>query len=257
MADVSDDAKEGFRRIEVLTGPGRRRRWSDEEKAVVVAETLKPGAVVSEVARRWQVCPQQVFTWRREARSGQLALPEPEDGGGEPAAFVPIVAGPGVPREPTPAATPAIEIVLAGAVVRVLPGVDTNLLTEGTASGADGGGVITIPAGVRGTGGYAPCRFPQGRIRVGGVGFAVVGRGRVLWRGGVPRQAERPGEDFAVGRQWYGPGVEAAAAGTFRWPAVTDGVMRLSGVEFAALFDGLDWTRVQATKGIPKPIVAA
>ena len=128
MADVSDDAKEGFRRIEVLTGPARRRRWSDDEKALVVAETLKPGAVVSEVARRWQVCPQQVFTWRREARSGQLTLPKPEDGGGEPAGFVPIVAGPGVPREPAPAATLAIEIALAGAVVRVLPGVDTNLL---------------------------------------------------------------------------------------------------------------------------------
>jgi len=45
--------------------------------------------------------------------------------------------------------------------------------------------------------------------------------------------------------------------GTFRWPPVMDGVMRLSGVEFAALFDGLDWTRVQTTKGIPKPVVAA
>jgi transposase len=43
----------------------------------------------------------------------------------------------------------------------------------------------------------------------------------------------------------------------FRWPPVMDGVMRLSAVEFAALFDGLDWTRVQTTKGIPKPIVAA
>jgi transposase len=36
-----------------------------------------------------------------------------------------------------------------------------------------------------------------------------------------------------------------------------DGMMRLSAVEFAALFDGLDWTRVQTTKGIPKPTVAA
>lgn len=45
--------------------------------------------------------------------------------------------------------------------------------------------------------------------------------------------------------------------GGFRWPAVTDGVMKLSAVEFAALFDGLDWTRVQMTKGIPKPSVAA
>src|SRR5690242_11061218 len=61
MVDVNDDAKEGYRRIEVLTGPGRRRRWSAEEKARIVAETLEPGASVSEVARRWQVCPQQVF----------------------------------------------------------------------------------------------------------------------------------------------------------------------------------------------------
>jgi len=44
---------------------------------------------------------------------------------------------------------------------------------------------------------------------------------------------------------------------TFRWPPVMDGAMRLSAVEFAALFDGLDWTRVLTTKGIPKPTVAA
>ena len=37
---------------------------------------------------------------------------------------------------------------------------------------------------------------------------------------------------------------------TFRWPPVMDGVMKLSAVEFAALFDGLDWTRVQAIKAI-------
>jgi transposase len=45
--------------------------------------------------------------------------------------------------------------------------------------------------------------------------------------------------------------------GSFRWPPIMDGVMKLSPVEFAALFDGLDWTRVQTTKAIPKPIVAA
>lgn len=43
----------------------------------------------------------------------------------------------------------------------------------------------------------------------------------------------------------------------FRWPPVMDGTMKLSAVEFAALFDGLDWTRVQTTKTIPKPTVAA
>jgi transposase len=36
-----------------------------------------------------------------------------------------------------------------------------------------------------------------------------------------------------------------------------DGTMRLSAVEFAALFDGLDWTRVQAMKEIHKPLVVA
>jgi transposase len=45
--------------------------------------------------------------------------------------------------------------------------------------------------------------------------------------------------------------------GSFRWPPIMDGVLTLSPVAFAALFDGLDWTRVQTTKTIPKPSVAA
>lgn len=45
--------------------------------------------------------------------------------------------------------------------------------------------------------------------------------------------------------------------GSFRWPPIVDGVMKLSPVEFAALFDGLDWTRVQSTKPIHKPVAVA
>ena len=45
--------------------------------------------------------------------------------------------------------------------------------------------------------------------------------------------------------------------GSFRWPPIMDGVVKLSAVEFAALFDGIDWTRVQAIKGLHKPSVAA
>jgi transposase len=116
MVDVKDDASDGgYRRVEVLTGPGRRRRWSDEAKAQIVAETLAPGAVIAEVARRWQVCSQQVFTWRREMRHG--AAPS----------FVPIVAEPGAAsREIAP--SPCIEIQVAGALVRVLPDTDPALL---------------------------------------------------------------------------------------------------------------------------------
>jgi transposase len=45
--------------------------------------------------------------------------------------------------------------------------------------------------------------------------------------------------------------------GAFRWPPVVDGVLRLTAVEFAALFDGIDWRRVQALREIPKPGGAA
>jgi len=44
---------------------------------------------------------------------------------------------------------------------------------------------------------------------------------------------------------------------SFRWPPIMDGVMKLSPVEFAALFDGLDWSRVQETRRIHKPSAAA
>ena len=45
--------------------------------------------------------------------------------------------------------------------------------------------------------------------------------------------------------------------GAFRWPPIVDGVLRLTSVEFAALFSGIDWRRVQATREIPKPSAPA
>jgi len=86
-----------------------------------VAETLEPGARVAEVARRWQLCPQQVFGWRREARhDGSVACARPAS----PAKvdFVPIIAEAPPPEPPSRAAVaiaPVIEVKLAGAVVRV------------------------------------------------------------------------------------------------------------------------------------------
>jgi transposase len=123
MFDVKDDAKDGFRRIEVLTGPSRRRRWSAEDKARIIAETLAPGARVSEVARRWQVCSQQVFGWRRAARRDMRTAPAATTGR-MACAFVPIVTEAN-PVTPVPhAAAPVIEVSLAGAVVRITSGMD-------------------------------------------------------------------------------------------------------------------------------------
>jgi transposase len=122
MFDVNDDAKREFRRVEVLTGPVRRRRWSAEEKARIVEETLAPGARVSEVARRWQLCSQQVFGWRRAAFRAVATIRTP------PPDFVPLVTDVTRPapvqRATPPSTAPAIEVKLAGAVVRVAAGMD-------------------------------------------------------------------------------------------------------------------------------------
>jgi transposase len=119
MFDTNDDANGGFRRVEVLTRPVRRRRWSADQKARIVAETLEPGARVAEVARRWQLCSQQVFGWRRAARRDVPAGSTTPD-------FVPILADT-VALVTVPRATPeppVIEVRLAGAVVRVVSGAD-------------------------------------------------------------------------------------------------------------------------------------
>src|SRR4051812_33830935 len=89
MFDDTDEAKRDDGRVAVPSGSARRRRWSAAERVAVVKETLAPGARVSDVARRWQVDPQQVYRWRhnegvthrRTMRRSHAAEP----------AFVPIV----------------------------------------------------------------------------------------------------------------------------------------------------------------------
>jgi transposase len=129
MYDVSDDAKVdtkgGFLRIEIPTEPARRRHWSAEEKAQIVAETLVPGARVSEVARRWQLCPQQVFAWRHAARR-YATTPQRETTSPVGVAFLPIVTETATSEAST---APAIEVKLAGAVVRVACSIDGALLS--------------------------------------------------------------------------------------------------------------------------------
>ena len=83
-----------FRRVEVLSGDERRRRWSAAEKAAIVAESFAPGAVSSAVALRHGLHRNQLYAWRRELRSAVVAdtgVPAPE--------FVPIVAQGHVERD--------------------------------------------------------------------------------------------------------------------------------------------------------------
>lgn len=73
-------------RGEVLVGPERRRRWSEDEKARIIEESLRPGAQVTDIARRHGVSRALLYAWRREARCTPVwpvAPPAPD--------FVPVL----------------------------------------------------------------------------------------------------------------------------------------------------------------------
>lgn len=117
MDEISDEAKGSFRRVELLSRPGRRRRWSAEEKAQIVVETLVPGVRISDVARWSQLRPQQAFGWRHHARkaAGSQLKGLTTDAG---RAFATIVteSSPSVTTAGAATGGPSVEIELAGAV---------------------------------------------------------------------------------------------------------------------------------------------
>ena len=108
-------------RVEIRTGIGRRRRWSDEEKALIVAEAFAPGAVKSEVARRHNILPQHLFTWIVAAKRGRLTLPAEEVGD-----FVPVITDGPARRMSESAVT--VEIAIGGVEVRVHNGAEATTI---------------------------------------------------------------------------------------------------------------------------------
>jgi transposase len=105
-------------RVEVITGPERRRRWSEDQKRVIVAASLAPGAVVADVARRADISAGQIYRWRQELHTTAAAT----------AGFTPVLIASAetsdAPAEdgPTCAAEPAIEVAFAGKVRVRIPG---------------------------------------------------------------------------------------------------------------------------------------
>ena len=118
--------------------------------------------------------------------------------------------------------------------------------------------MITPPAGVRILLATKPVDFRKGAHSLAALAAEVLGAdpfpGAVL----VFRSRRADRVKILV---WDGSGLvlvwKQLEGGAFRWPPVVDGVVRLTPVEFAALFDGIDWRRVQATRAIPTPSVPA
>jgi transposase len=143
MANAMLDARhegDSYRRIEVITGERRRRPWTAEEKARIVAESFEEGANISEVARRNGVARGLVTVWRHKLASaagvtGPGFVPIRIDAGNVPAATgEPGAVAPAQTRAQGMASRPAdlrgaIEIEVSGARIRVEPGVDPATLS--------------------------------------------------------------------------------------------------------------------------------
>lgn len=115
------------RRVEVLTGPERRRKWSDDTKIAIVAEALADGVVISDVARRHDIMPSQLFGWMRQFRDAALATIASR----QSPMFAPAVVDVpmAMPSPPLPAEPPAeIEISVGVATVRIRGAVDAKTL---------------------------------------------------------------------------------------------------------------------------------
>jgi transposase len=110
-----DGRGDRLRRIEVITGQERRRRWSPEEKAKITAESLEPGMKVAAVARRHGVSQGLLHSWRRDARDSSLS---------EPVRFVPVVTK----AVEEKSAVSMIEIELGDVRIRVSGPVNTRNL---------------------------------------------------------------------------------------------------------------------------------
>jgi transposase len=123
---VHKDGGDTLRRIEVITGTGRRRRWDAETKGRLVAESFEPGCSVSEVARRHDISPGLLFLWRRQAAQATKDAGSNVRGG---PAFVPMVVS-GDAAAPVVNEACVVEVELGDVRIRIKGPVDRSVLRE-------------------------------------------------------------------------------------------------------------------------------
>ena len=112
--------------VTVITGQDRRRKWGSEERRRILAAAFAPGAVISNVARQFDVASSMIYKWRREARAANRAL-----------AFAPAIVMEDIPDPPLtseapPAPTQAVAMTVefsAGVRVTIDAAAPTALVT--------------------------------------------------------------------------------------------------------------------------------
>jgi len=133
MDTVHTAITEPVRRLEVFTGAGRRRKWSDEDKARIVAEIVASGDSVCSVARRHGLSPQQLFGWRRQLREAASGRSEADEVQFVPAVVDAVVPAPTAHLERKAVRRPdsgIIEIEVDGITIRAGRGADTAMIAS-------------------------------------------------------------------------------------------------------------------------------
>ena len=140
MDTVHTAITEPVRRLEVFTGAGRRRKWSDEDKAQIVAEIVASGDSVCSVARRHGLSPQQLFGWRRQLREAARGQSEADEVQFVPAVVDAVVSSPArgrdlgrehrAPRRKARVDDGIIEIEVDGITIRAGRGADTTMIAS-------------------------------------------------------------------------------------------------------------------------------
>jgi transposase len=251
MDDHSDDIRRPSPRIEVYTGAGRKR-WPDDLKARIAAESLEAGAIVTDVARRHGCRPQQVHDWRRRARLGQLVLPVSAD----TLSFVPLVS------EPSPPAATESSVSPGAAVVTVELQAGTGRDTRDAwpccvercvhCASADTF-MLTPPASLMIYVATQPVDFRKGADGLALLAKETLGHDPMKGVAVVFRAKRADRVKIVV---WDGSGLvlywKRLEGSAFKWPPVVDGVMRMNAAQLSALLAGMDWTRMHAPR-VPQP----
>jgi transposase len=103
----------------------RRRRWSAADKGRIVAESFERGARASDVARRHDISPQQLFQWRRQAREGSFVVPVDDQ-----FSFAEVQIAPARRAQQAPLAAAGLEILIGEARLKIEPATDLDLLAR-------------------------------------------------------------------------------------------------------------------------------
>jgi transposase len=124
---------EPIRRLEIFTGAGRRRKWSGEDKARIVAEIVLSGQSVCAVARRHGLSPQQLFGWRRQLRESAAGRSEAEELQFVPAVVDVVASAPARGRRKRPRCKSepdagTIEVEVNGVTIRAGRGAEANTI---------------------------------------------------------------------------------------------------------------------------------